>query len=80
MRSQVIEGYALLFGVEAMAGDVVRAAAFSRRLSRGSSVGKLLSDFGGRTALRMVGTGRGIACRSASCRGFGRRGWSAGAR
>jgi len=79
MQSLVIEGYASLFGVAAVAGDVVRAAAFSQSLSRGSGVGELLRHVGGRTALRMVGTGRWVACRSASWRGIGRRGLSAGA-
>lgn len=47
MRSLVIKGYASLFGVEGMAGDVVRAVAFSQSLSRGSGVGKLLRHVGG---------------------------------
>ncbi|RYG28894.1 MAG: HK97 family phage prohead protease, partial [Burkholderiales bacterium] len=47
-RSLVIEGYASLFGVEDLAGDVVRAGAFARSLARhkgmeGGSVGMLLS-------------------------------------
>lgn len=50
MRSLVIEGYASLFGVEDLAGDVVRAGAFSRTLMRGGEVGMLLSHVGGRTA------------------------------
>lgn len=79
MWSVVIKGCASLFGVEGMAGDVVRAAASSQSLSRGSGVGKLLRHVGGRTALRMVGTGRWVACRLASWRGIGRRGLSAGA-
>jgi len=32
MRSLVIEGYASLFGLKDMAGDEVRAGAFSRHL------------------------------------------------
>jgi uncharacterized protein len=51
-RSLVIEGYASLFGVEDLAGDVVRAGAFARSLSRGGQVGMLLAHVGGRTAGR----------------------------
>ena len=52
MQPVVIEGYASLFGVEDLAGDVVRAGAFARSLLRGASVGMLLSHAGGRTAGR----------------------------
>lgn len=52
MRSVVIEGYASLFGMEDLAGDVVRAGAFARSLLRGAPVGMLLSHAGGRTAGR----------------------------
>jgi hypothetical protein len=52
MRPVVIEGYASLFGVEDLAGDVVRAGAFARSLLRGGPVGMLLSHAGGRTAGR----------------------------
>ena len=51
-RSLVIEGYASLFGVEDLVGDVVRAGAFSRSLARGTQVGMLLSHVGGRTVGR----------------------------
>jgi HK97 family phage prohead protease len=62
-QSLVIEGYASLFGVEDLAGDVVRAGAFARSLQAGLSVGMLLNH-----------GGRRQACRSASSRGTGRRG------
>lgn len=52
MQPLVIEGYASLFGVEDLAGDVVRAGAFARSLLRGAPVGMLLSHAGGRTAGR----------------------------
>ena len=64
--SLVIEGYASLFGVEDLAGDVVRAGAFARSLARGASVGMLLSHVGGRTAGRwtvMREDGRGLFVR-----------------
>lgn len=38
MRSLVIEGYASLFGLKDMAGDEVRAGAFSRSLAGGGPV------------------------------------------
>ncbi len=71
MKSLVIEGYASLFGVEDLAGDVVRAGAFARSLARsggagGSGVGMLLSHVGGRTAGRwtaMREDGRGLFVR-----------------
>jgi uncharacterized protein len=66
MRSLVIEGYASLFGVEDLAGDVVRAGAFTRTLARGSGVGMLLSHVGGRTAGRWTTIredGRGLFVR-----------------
>jgi HK97 family phage prohead protease len=47
----LIEGYASLFGVEDMAGDVVRAGAFARSLRRGSP-SMLFQHVGGRTAGR----------------------------
>ena len=46
MQPLVIEGYASLFGVEDLAGDVVRAGAFARSLLRGAPVGMLLSHVG----------------------------------
>jgi uncharacterized protein len=64
--SLVIEGYASLFGVEDLAGDVVRAGAFARSLARGGSVGMLLSHVGGRTAGRWIvmrEDGRGLFVR-----------------
>ena len=66
MQSLVIEGYASLFGVEDMAGDVVRAGAFARTLMRGGDVGMLLSHVGGRTAGRWTTLredGRGLFVR-----------------
>lgn len=48
----VVEGYASLFGVEDLAGDVVRAGAFARSLRRGGQVGMLLGHASGRTAGR----------------------------
>jgi len=62
MRSLVIEGYASLFGVEDLAGDVVRAGAFARTLARHRNVGMLLQHSGGRsvgrwTAIREDGRG-----------------------
>jgi uncharacterized protein len=62
----VIEGYASLFGVEDLAGDVVRAGAFARTLRRDRSVGMLLQHAGGRTAGRwtaMREDGRGLFVR-----------------
>lgn len=66
MKSLVIEGYASLFGVEDLAGDVVRAGAFTRSLARGVGVGMLLSHVGGRTAGRwsvLREDGRGLFVR-----------------
>lgn len=66
MRSLVIEGYASLFGVKDMAGDVVRAGAFARTLARGRDIGMLLQHAGGRTAGRwtaMREDGRGLFVR-----------------
>lgn len=65
-QSLVIEGYASLFGVEDMAGDVVWAGAFTRTLARGGDVRMLLSHVGGRTAGRwtmMREDGRGLFVR-----------------
>lgn len=62
----LIEGYASLFGVEDMAGDVVRAGAFARSLARGAAAPMLLSHAGGRTAGRwttMREDGRGLFVR-----------------
>lgn len=64
--SLVIEGYASLFGVEDLAGDVVRAGAFTRTLMRDRNVGMLLSHRGGRTAGRWTTIredGRGLFVR-----------------
>lgn len=66
MLPVVIEGYASLFGVEDMAGDVVRAGAFTTTLARGAAVGMLLSHVGGRTAGRWTTIredGRGLFVR-----------------
>jgi uncharacterized protein len=65
-RSLVIEGYASLFGVEDLAGDVVRAGAFARSLARRAPVGMLLQHAGGRTAGRWMAIredGRGLFVR-----------------
>ena len=65
-ESLVIEGYASLFGVEDLAGDIVRAGAFARSLARRSAVGMLLQHAGGRTAGRwsvMREDGRGLFVR-----------------
>ena len=65
-ESLLIEGYASLFGVEDLAGDVVRAGAFTRTLARGGEVRMLLSHVGGRTAGRwttMREDGRGLFVR-----------------
>lgn len=62
----LIEGYASLFGVEDLAGDVVRAGAFSRSLARERSPGMLLLHVGGRTAGRWTTLredGRGLFVR-----------------
>lgn len=48
--SLVIEGYASLFGVEDLAGDVERAGAFVRTLARGAIVPMLIQHLGGRLA------------------------------
>jgi HK97 family phage prohead protease len=61
-QSLVIEGYASLFGVEDLAGDVVRAGAFARSLRAGVGVGMLLNHGGRRqvgrwTCLREDGRG-----------------------
>jgi hypothetical protein len=65
-RSLVIEGYASLFGVEDLAGDIVRAGAFARSLARRGPVGMLLQHAGGRTAGRWTAVredGRGLFVR-----------------
>ncbi len=65
-ESLVIEGYASLFGVEDLAGDVVRAGAFARTLRRRGEVRMLLSHAGGRLAGRwttMREDGRGLFVR-----------------
>jgi HK97 family phage prohead protease len=62
----VIEGYASLFGVEDLAGDIVRAGAFARSLARKGAVGMLLQHAGGRTAGRWTAIredGRGLFVR-----------------
>ena len=66
VETLLIEGYASLFGVEDLAGDVVRAGAFTRTLARGGEVRMLLSHVGGRTAGRwttMREDGRGLFVR-----------------
>jgi HK97 family phage prohead protease len=64
--SLVIEGYASLFGVEDLVGDVVRAGAFTRSLMRERNVGMLLNHRGGRMAGRWTTIredGRGLFVR-----------------
>jgi uncharacterized protein len=65
-ESLVIEGYASLFGVEDLAGDIVRAGAFARSLARRGAVGMLLQHAGGRTTGRWMAMredGRGLFVR-----------------
>lgn len=62
----LIEGYASLFGVEDLAGDVVRAGAFARSIARGGEVAMLLQHRGGAPAGRwttMREDGRGLYVR-----------------
>lgn len=62
----LIEGYASLFGVEDLAGDVVRAGAFGRSLARGGDVAMLLQHRGGAPVGRWVAMredGRGLYVR-----------------
>ncbi len=62
----LIEGYASLFGVEDLAGDVVRAGAFTRSLARGADVAMLLQHRGGAPAGRWIAMredGRGLYVR-----------------
>ena len=66
MQSLVIEGYASLFGVEDLAGDVVRAGAFARSLAAGAGVRLLLNHGGRRTVgrwTRIHEDGRGLFVR-----------------
>jgi HK97 family phage prohead protease len=61
----LIEGYASVFGVEDLAGDVVRAGAFARSLRTGWP-GMLLQHAGGRLAGRWTSVredGRGLYVR-----------------
>jgi HK97 family phage prohead protease len=65
-QSLVIEGYASLFGVEDLVGDVVRAGAFARSLEAGGGVGMLLNHGGRRNAgrwTRIREDGRGLFVR-----------------
>lgn len=65
-RSLVIEGYASVFGVEDLAGDVVRAGAFARSLMAGRPVGMLLNHVGRRIVGRWMTIredGRGLFVR-----------------
>ena len=62
----LIEGYASLFGVEDLSGDVVRAGAFARSLARGDGVPMLLQHRGGQVAgvwTRIREDGRGLFLR-----------------
>ena len=65
-ESLVIEGYASLFGVEDLAGDVVRAGAFARTWRRRGEVRMLLSHIdeklAGRCTMRRE-DGRGLFVR-----------------
>ncbi len=65
-ESLVIEGYESLFGVEDLAGDVVREGAFTRTLARGADVRMLLSHIGGQAVGRWITMredGRGLFVR-----------------
>ena len=65
MTPLLIEGYAALFGVPDMAGDVVRAGAFARSLSRAPPP-MLLQHRSGAIAgrwTRMIEDGRGLYVR-----------------
>jgi HK97 family phage prohead protease len=64
--SILIEGYASLFGVPDLAGDVVRAGAFGRSLARGGGVPMLFQHVSGRLAGRWTllrEDGRGLFVR-----------------
>ena len=67
VKSLVIEGCASLFGVEDLAGDVLRASAFARSLNPdGRGIGMLLQHAHGRTAGRWTmvrEVGRGLFVR-----------------
>ena len=54
MKSVLIEGYAALFGVADLSGDVVRAGAFARSLAGGAGRPMLLQHGQGRRAGRWV--------------------------
>ncbi len=65
MTDMLIEGYAALFGVADMAGDVVRAGAFARTLSAGARP-MLYQHRPGKVAgrwVRMTEDGRGLYVR-----------------
>lgn len=65
-ESLAIEGYASLFGVEDLGGDVVRAGAFARSLEAGRSIGMLLNHGGRRLGgrwTRLREDGRGLFVR-----------------
>jgi HK97 family phage prohead protease len=49
-KEVLIEGYASLFGAEDLAGDVVRAGAFTRTLAAGGAMPMLLQHRGGHVA------------------------------
>ena len=62
----LIEGYASMFGVEDLAGDVVRAGVFARSLARSDMPPMLLQHLGGRVAgswTRLREDGRGLFVR-----------------
>ncbi|MEL7482457.1 MAG: HK97 family phage prohead protease [Pseudomonadota bacterium] len=65
-RSELIEGYAAIFGREDQAGDVVRAGAFSRSLKRSGGPPMLLQHRPGAIAgrwVRLIEDGRGLYVR-----------------
>lgn len=65
-RPLLIEGYASIFGREDMAGDVVRAGAFTRTLARNALPPMLLQHRSGAIAgrwVRIVEDGRGLYVR-----------------
>ena len=54
MKSVLIEGYAALFGMEDLSGDVVRAGAFARSLARSGGRPMLLQHGQGKIVGRWV--------------------------
>ncbi|MEM6899465.1 MAG: HK97 family phage prohead protease [Pseudomonadota bacterium] len=66
IRPRLIEGYAALFGLEDMSGDIVRAGAFGRTLRRQGRRPMLLQHRSGAVAgrwVRLVEDARGLFVR-----------------